>query len=71
MARGLLTANLPHRSEEVEKILSGKALSGMRTTEKVRSLERTSENKKDVYLRYLRPQESGYDTMLNILLNIL
>jgi hypothetical protein len=66
-----LTADLPYRSEEMEKILRRKPLSGVRTTEKVRSLEKTPENNKDVYLRYLRPQESGYDIMLNILLNIL
>ena len=39
----------------------------LKTTEK-RSLEGAPKNVKDVYWR---PQESGFDTMLNILLNIL
>jgi hypothetical protein len=55
----------------VEKILSGKLLGGVWTTEKVRSTERMPKNVLNVYLKYLRPQENNYGTLLNILLNIL
>ena len=68
-----MTADLPqiYRSEGVEGIWSGKPAWGacrrLKTTKK-RSLEGAPKNVKDVYWRL---QESGSDTMLNILLNIL
>ena len=68
-----MTVDLPQicRSERVEGIWSGKPAWGRaderKTTEK-RLPEKAVKNVKDVYWR---PQESGSDTMLNILLNIL